>query len=61
MTKEPKLQVAQRLIPEWKDYDNEIKNLMEKCQEEEKNNKSQQNTPILPTNPSKTLDNKQEL
>lgn len=27
MTKEPKLQAAMRIVPEWKDYDQEIKQL----------------------------------
>lgn len=37
-TKEPKLQAAARIVPEWKDYDNEIKGLMEKWQQELKQN-----------------------
>lgn len=28
LTKEAKLTAAQRIVPEWKDYDQEIKNLM---------------------------------
>ena len=38
MTKEPKLSAAVRIVPEWKDYDNEIKELMEKWQLESKQN-----------------------
>ncbi len=30
LTKEPKLQSAMRIVPEWIDYDNEIKVLSEK-------------------------------
>ena len=36
MTKEPKLDAAVRIVPEWKDFDNEIKSLMQKWQQEEK-------------------------
>jgi UDP-glucose:glycoprotein glucosyltransferase len=35
LTKEPKLTAAQRIVPEWKDYDNEIKNLIAKVDEAE--------------------------
>jgi UDP-glucose:glycoprotein glucosyltransferase len=35
-TKEPKLQAAVRIVPEWKDYDNEIKSLMDKWQQKSK-------------------------
>ena len=35
-TKEPKLEQAVRIVPEWKDYDNEIKALMNKWQTENK-------------------------
>ncbi len=35
MTKEAKLTAAQRIVPEWKDYDNEIKNLMARADEEQ--------------------------
>jgi UDP-glucose:glycoprotein glucosyltransferase len=38
MTKEPKLSAAVRIVPEWKDYDNEIKDLMDKWQQELKQN-----------------------
>ena len=30
LTKEPKLKSAMRIVPEWKDYDEEIKRLQEK-------------------------------
>jgi UDP-glucose:glycoprotein glucosyltransferase len=40
MTKEPKLSAAVRIVPEWKDYDNEIKDLMDKWQQELKQNTS---------------------
>ena len=33
-TKEPKLQAAMRIVPEWKDYDNEVKALIQKWQSE---------------------------
>lgn len=32
LTKEAKLTAAQRIVPEWKDYDQEIKNLMNKIE-----------------------------
>lgn len=35
MTKEAKLTAAQRIVPEWKDYDNEIKNLMARVDDEQ--------------------------
>uniref|UniRef100_W8AWU6 UDP-glucose:glycoprotein glucosyltransferase n=1 Tax=Ceratitis capitata TaxID=7213 RepID=W8AWU6_CERCA len=35
MTKEAKLTAAQRIVPEWKDYDQEIKNLMIKIEDHE--------------------------
>jgi UDP-glucose:glycoprotein glucosyltransferase len=38
-TKEPKLEQAVRIVPEWKDYDNEIKSLMQKWQTENKTTK----------------------
>lgn len=34
MTKEAKLTAAQRIVPEWKDYDAEIKNLMIRIENE---------------------------
>lgn len=34
MTKEAKLTAAQRIVPEWKDYDAEIKNLMIRVENE---------------------------
>ncbi|XP_039963772.1 UDP-glucose:glycoprotein glucosyltransferase [Bactrocera neohumeralis] len=37
MTKEAKLTAAQRIVPEWKDYDVEIKNLMMKIEDHENN------------------------
>lgn len=35
MTKEAKLTAAQRIVPEWKDYDGEIKNLMTRIEDRE--------------------------
>lgn len=35
MTKEAKLTAAQRIVPEWKDYDLEIKNLMSRVDDVE--------------------------
>lgn len=32
---EPKLTAAQRIVPEWKDYDAEIKNLLNRVQDQE--------------------------
>ena len=34
MTKEPKLQAAVRIVPEWTSYDEEIKQLMQGVQED---------------------------
>lgn len=34
MTKEPKLQAAVRIVPEWQDYDQEIKQLHSRFQKE---------------------------
>lgn len=34
MTKEPKLQAAMRIVPEWQDYDQEIKQLHSRFQQE---------------------------
>lgn len=34
MTKEPKLQAAMRIVPEWQDYDQEIKLLQSHFQKE---------------------------
>lgn len=35
LTKEAKLTAAQRIVPEWKDYDQEIKNLLNKVEDGE--------------------------
>jgi len=35
MTKEAKLSAAQRIVPEWKNYDTEIKNLMARIDDEQ--------------------------
>jgi UDP-glucose:glycoprotein glucosyltransferase len=35
LTKEAKLTAAERIVPEWKDYDNEIKNLMARIDDEQ--------------------------
>lgn len=34
MTKEPKLQAAMRIVPEWQDYDQEIKQLYNQFHQE---------------------------
>lgn len=34
MTKEPKLEAAVRIVPEWQDYDQEVKQLQHRFQEE---------------------------
>lgn len=34
MTKEPKLEAAVRIVPEWQDYDQEVKQLQIRFQEE---------------------------
>lgn len=36
MTKEPKLEAAVRIVPEWQDYDQEIKQLQNLFQKEKK-------------------------
>ncbi|KAM4046531.1 UDP-glucose:glycoprotein glucosyltransferase 2 [Anomaloglossus baeobatrachus] len=36
-TKEPKLTAAARIVPEWTDYDNEIRRLLKKLEEQKKN------------------------
>ena len=33
-TKEPKLDAAQRIVPEWKDYDQEVRKLQQRLKEE---------------------------
>ena len=43
MTKEPKLTAAMRIVPEWKDYDTEIRNLMENWQHEVAHNATKAN------------------
>jgi len=45
-TKEPKLEQAVRIVPEWKDYDNEIKSLMQKWQTENKTTKETKTSSI---------------
>lgn len=35
-TKEPKLTAARRILPEWESYDNEIKSLMQKINQQKK-------------------------
>ena len=37
-TKEPKLQAAMRIVPEWKDYDQEIKQFWDKIYKKNNNN-----------------------
>lgn len=36
-TKEPKLKAAARIVPEWVDYDSEIRNLIQQIEREKKN------------------------
>lgn len=49
MTKEPKLQAAVRIVPEWQDYDQEIKQLQVRFQEEkEAGTLYQEETPEQP-------------
>ncbi|XP_073520253.1 UDP-glucose:glycoprotein glucosyltransferase 2 [Phyllobates terribilis] len=36
-TKEPKLKAAARIVPEWTDYDNEIRRLLKKLEEQKRN------------------------
>lgn len=44
LTKEAKLTAAQRIVPEWKDYDNEIKNLMARVDDEQHQQQQEANT-----------------
>lgn len=39
-TKEPKLEAAARIVPEWVDYDTEIRNLIQQIEKEKKSKKS---------------------
>ncbi|XP_053954514.1 UDP-glucose:glycoprotein glucosyltransferase [Anastrepha ludens] len=54
MTKEAKLTAAQRIVPEWKDYDLEIKRLMTKVEDHENSDHYSQvnTTSVLPKNSS---------
>lgn len=36
-TKEPKLKAAARIVPEWVDYDSEIRKLIQQIEKEKKN------------------------
>lgn len=36
-TKEPKLKAAARIVPEWTDYDNQIRQLLKRIDEQKKN------------------------
>ncbi|XP_072331996.1 UDP-glucose:glycoprotein glucosyltransferase 1-like [Scyliorhinus torazame] len=42
-TKEPKLKAAVRIVPEWNDYDNEIKELSKRMEEQKKDNHTKAN------------------
>ena len=46
---EPKLTAAQRIVPEWKDYDAEIKNLMNRVQDQEHEEEVFQPEESIPT------------
>jgi len=48
MTKEPKLQAAMRIVPEWQDYDQEIK-LLQGLFQKEKETGIQAKTPVQHT------------
>ncbi|XP_010726975.1 UDP-glucose:glycoprotein glucosyltransferase 2-like [Meleagris gallopavo] len=39
-TKEPKLEAAARIVPEWVDYDTEIRKLIQQIEKEKKSKKS---------------------
>lgn len=45
MTKEPKLEAAVRIVPEWQDYDQEIKQLQTRFQEEKESGALHKDTP----------------
>lgn len=42
-TKEPKLDAAQRIVPEWKDYDTEIRNFQQRLHKERSGDRSSSN------------------
>uniref|UniRef100_A0A1B0G8K0 UDP-glucose:glycoprotein glucosyltransferase n=1 Tax=Glossina morsitans morsitans TaxID=37546 RepID=A0A1B0G8K0_GLOMM len=50
LTKEAKLTAAQRIVPEWKDYDNEIKTLMARIEDHENADHFEQTTEEIDTN-----------
>ncbi|XP_040835082.1 UDP-glucose:glycoprotein glucosyltransferase 1 isoform X2 [Ochotona curzoniae] len=59
MTKEPKLQAAVRIVPEWQDYDQEIKQLQVRFQEEKEAGTLYQEE--TPEQPQEGLQNHEEL
>jgi len=56
-TKEPKLEQAKRIVPEWTDYDNEIKKVMEQWKSEQKGAKS----PVPTVSPTQTKVHTEDL
>ncbi|XP_034416769.1 UDP-glucose:glycoprotein glucosyltransferase 1-like [Cyclopterus lumpus] len=58
-TKEPKLTAAARIVPEWVEYDNEIKQLLGRVQEQE-DTATQKQTPS-PSQHDKGDDRRDEL
>lgn len=52
LTKEAKLTAAQRIVPEWKGYDDEIKSLMSRIEDEEQH--QEQSTATAKTSKTKS-------
>lgn len=55
-TKEAKLTAAQRIVPEWKDYDTEIKNLMSRVDEREHGEQIIGEDKVMPTIVDESVD-----
>lgn len=56
-TKEPKLSAAVRIVPEWVEYDNKIKQLLRDVQEQKDNDRATQTQSPMPepsSSPEKT-------
>lgn len=68
-TKEAKLTAAQRIVPEWKEYDSEIKNLMSRVEDREHDEQpidkekveSPKSTEELPSKSEPAVDSDDEL
>ncbi|XP_071000902.1 UDP-glucose:glycoprotein glucosyltransferase 2 isoform X1 [Oncorhynchus clarkii lewisi] len=63
-TKEPKLSAAVRIVPEWAEYDNKIKQLLRDVQEQKDNDRATQTQSPMPapsSSPEKTGSERDEL